>query len=318
MIIDTQVHLCGHGWVTRGYLRGRGAVPGGGGGGGAETGISATYNKYHGTNYSPQEFHEKVMRPYVNILDATGDNMMKWMDNAGLDKCVIYGVDWAYGMTGEPRVTNKEQNKIHADAAKRHPDRLIALAAIDPRRPDAVAQFIEAVEDWGMKGLKLHPGAGFRVDDPVCYPMLDLCSEYGLPVYIHTGMQPTSCPTNVSRLASLYPQVKMVMGHAGMQWLERAIGAAISHSNVYMGVELHQRDFVYEPQTFYKWLRRLIDLCTPWKILFSSDSPDGDAMLPEKDWVDVFKSPKTDIKFSKEEMDIILGKAAQIVFNIKD
>jgi predicted TIM-barrel fold metal-dependent hydrolase len=319
MIIDTQVHLCGHGWVTRGYLRGRSAVPGGGGGGGgAETGISATYNKYHGTNYKAQEFHEKVMRPYVDILDATGDNMVKWMDEAGLDKCVIYGVDWAYGMTGEPRVTNKEQNKIHADAAKRHPDRLIALAAIDPRRPDAVAQFVEAVEDWSMKGLKLHPGAGFRVDDPVCYPMIDLCSEYGLPVYIHTGMQPTSCPTNVSRLASLYPQVKMVMGHAGMQWPERAIGAVMGHDNVSTGVELHQRDFVYEPQAFYKWLRRLIDLCTPWKILFSSDSPDGDAMLPEKDWVDVFRNPKTDIKFAREEMDIILGKAAQIVFDIKD
>ena len=69
MIIDTQVHLCGRGWVTRGYLRGRGVA--GGGGGGAETGISAVYNKHHGANLTPQEFHEKVMRPYVNILDAS-------------------------------------------------------------------------------------------------------------------------------------------------------------------------------------------------------------------------------------------------------
>ena len=319
MIIDTQVHLCGRGWVTRGYLRGRGAVPGGGGGGsGAETAISATYNKWHGTNYTAEEFHEKVMRPYVEILDASGDNMMRWMDEAGLDKCVIFGVDWAYGMTGEPRVTNKEQNKIHADAAKNHPDRLIALAAIDPRRPDAVAQFVEAVEDWGMKGLKLHPGAGFRADDPACFPMLDKCAEYGLPVYIHTGMQATSDPTGVANLASYYPQVKMVMGHAGAQWTERAIGAVLGHDNVYTGVELHQRDYVWDPEGFYTWLRRLIDYCTPWKILFSSDSPDGDAMLPEKDWVDVFKNPKTSMKFTREEMNIILGKAAQVAFDIKD
>jgi predicted TIM-barrel fold metal-dependent hydrolase len=258
------------------------------------------------------------MRPYVEILDASGDNMMRWMDEAGLDKCIIFGVDWAYGMTGEPRVTNKEQNKIHADAAKNHPDRLIALAAIDPRRPDAVAQFVEAVEDWEMKGLKLHPGAGFRADDPACFPMLDKCAEYGLPVYIHTGMQVTSDPTGVANLASYYPQVKMVMGHAGAQWIERAIGAVIGHDNVYAGVELHQKDFVWDPEGFYTWLRRLIDYCTPWKILFSSDSPDGDAMLPEKDWVDAFKNPKTNIKFTREEMDIILGKAAQVVFGIKD
>ncbi len=325
MIIDTQVHLCGRGWVTRGYLSGRGARTGappqggGGGSGGAETAIMATYNKHHGTSLTPPEFHEKVMRPYVDILDATGDNMMRWMDEAGLDKCVIFGVDWAYGMTGEPRVTNKEQNKIHADAAKHHPDRLIALAALDPRRPDAIGQFIECVEDWGMKGLKLHPGAGFRVDDPVCYPIVDLCSAYGLPIYIHTGMQPTSDPTNVARLAALYPQVKMVMGHAGAgQYLERAIGACVGHANVYTGVELHQHDFVYDPQGFYKWLRRLMDLCGAEKVLFSSDSPDGDAMLPEKEWVDVFRNPKTDIKFTREEMDIILGRAAQKVFDIKD
>jgi len=108
------------------------------------------------------------------------------------------------------------------------------------------------------------------------------------------------------------------MAHAGMQWLERAIGAAIGNKNVYTSVELHQRDWVYDPEVFYKWLRKLVDAVTPWKVLFASDSPDGDAMLPEKDWVNVFRNPKTDIKFTKAEMDIILGKAAQAVFDIKD
>lgn len=312
MIIDPQVRLCGRGWVARSYLQQKGA------GGSPDTGLQATYNKRCGTNYNSKEFHEKVMRPYVDILDATGDNLVKWLDEAGVDKCIVYGVDWAYAVTGEPRVTNREQNKIHADAAKRHPDRIIAFAALDPRRPDVIAQFTEAVEDWGVKGLKLHPGAGFRVDDPVCFPIVDKCAEYGLPIYIHTGMQPTSCPTNVAKLAALYPQVTMIMSHAGMPWTERAIGAVMGHTNVYTGVELHQRDYVWDPQGFYKWLRHLIDACTPWKVLFSSDAPDGDTMLPEKEWVDVFRNPKTDIKFTKEEMDIVLGKAAQKVFDIKD
>lgn len=315
MVIDTQVHLCGHGWVTRAYLQRRGAF-----GGGTTIGMHTTYNKYHGTNYTPQEFHEKVMRPYVDILDATGDNMMKWMDQAGVDKCVIFGIDWAYASTGEPRVTNKEQNKIHADAAKRHPDRLIALAAIDPRRPDAVAQFVEAVEDWGMKGLDLHQRTGFHADDPVCFPLVDKCAEYGLPIYIFTGPQDTcDDPANVAKLAALYPQVKMIMSHGGYRLTERAIGAAMGHDNVYIGLETRQRDYVDNPQGFYSLLRRMIDCCTPWKILFASDAPDAEAGgMPEKDWVDVFKHPKTDIKFTKEEMDIILGKAAQVVFNIKD
>ena len=315
MIIDTQVHPCGHGWVTRGYIQRRMDAAGGIIEHPATTGLAGAYNRYHGTKYTPQEFHVKVMRQYVDLLGVPGDNMMRWLDDAGVDKCVVFGVDWAHSSTGEPRVTNKEQNKIHADIAKAHPDRVVALAALDPRRPDVIDQFEQCVEEWGMKGLKLHQGTGIRADDERVYPIIDRCAEYGLPVYVHTGIQPTSSPTNVARLASLYPQVKFVMGHGGMQWPEQAMGAAMACPNVYVGTALQQGRYVENPQGFYKWLRRMIDHVTPWKVIFESDAPDGDVRMPEKDYVQVFRNPKTDIKFTKEEMDIVRGQAALKVFD---
>ena len=47
-------------------------------------------------------------------------------------------------------------------------------------------------------------------------------------------------------------------------------------------------------------------------ILFSIDSPVGDAKLPEKDWVNVFKNPKSSIKFTREDVDIILDKIMRL------
>jgi len=307
MIVDTNVHL-----VARGYVRGRLIRN-------EASGHILLYNRINNTNYTQREFTDKVMRKYI---DPTGDKWVEWMDEAGVDKAVLFGVDWAYGFTGEPRVTNREQNKAHADAAKRHPGRFIPLCALDPRRPDAVEQFTEAVEEWDMKGLKLHPLAGFYPDDPVCFPLYEKCREYGLPVVIHSGGAVGTWmhaqPLRIARVAAEFPEVRMVMAHAGFDTSGEVRFIASMLPNVYMDLGMREMDYVIDPEGFYQWLRSMMDWCTPWKIMFASDSPSGDTVLPEAEWVKVFKEPKTEINFSQEEMDIILGKAAQAVFNISE
>ena len=52
--------------------------------------------------------------------------------------------------------------------------------------------------------------------------------------------------------------------------------------------------------------------------MFVSDTPMPTMWCPQDEWVKAIKEPDTDINFSKEELDIVMGKAAQAVFNIKD
>jgi len=306
MIIDTNVHLVNRGWVKAKALASE------------SRGHIMLHNRIYGTNYTEKEFTNNIMRSYI---DPDGDKLVLWMDKAGVDKAVIFGVDWAYGYTGEPAVTNREQNKIHADVAKRHKGRFIPLCALDPRRPDAVEQFSEAVEEWGSKGLKLHPLTGFYPHDPICFPLYKKCAEYGLPVVIHSGgalgTWVHALPEYIAAAASAFPDVKMIMAHAGLEFWEQAKFVITMLPNVYVDLGMREVDF-RDPEGFYRWLRGMIDWATPWKILFASDSPSGDTVLPESDWVNVFKNPKTDVKFSREELDIILGKAAQAVFSIED
>ncbi len=84
-------------------------------------------------------------------MDLSGDLLVADMDEAGIDKSIIFPLDFGlHAGTGET-VSLEEQHEIFAKAVDRHPSRLIAWACINPRRPNA-AEFVErAIREWDMK-----------------------------------------------------------------------------------------------------------------------------------------------------------------------
>jgi predicted TIM-barrel fold metal-dependent hydrolase len=275
---------------------------------------SSLYNRVHGTSITPDDYIEMVKER----VDPTGEKLIAEMDDAGVDKSVIFGVDWAYGVTGEPKVRNREQNRYLADYAKEYPGRFIPLAALDPRRPDVIQQATEAIEEWGMKGFKLMPSAGFMPNDPLCFPFYEKCAEWNVPIMFHSGglefNWQYSSPNLIASAAEEFPQVKMIMAHAGLESWEQCRLACAALPNVYMDLSIRQFDYQINKEKFYGWLRDMIDWTGPWKILFATDAPLPTFYLPTRDWVQAINEPDTDIEFTREERDIILGKAAEAVF----
>ena len=302
MIIDAHVHLTRPGYVRRKFLCGNSRM------------ASSLYNRVHKTNITPDDYIEMVREK----IDPTGEKLIEAMDEAGIDKSVIFGVDWAYGVTGEPKVSNREQNKYLAEYAKEYEGRFIPLAALDPRRPDVIRQATEAIEEWVMKGFKLMPSAGFKPNDPLCFPFYEKCAEWGVPIMFHSGglefNWEYSSPNLIASAAEEFPEVKMIMAHAGLESWEQCRLACAALPNVYMDISIRQFDYQMNREKFYDWLRDMIDWTGPWKILFATDAPLPTFYLPTKDWVDAINEPKTDIEFTREERDIILGKAAEAVF----
>ena len=302
MIIDVHVHCTHAGFVRGKFIKANSRM------------ASSLYNNIHKTNITPDEYINMVK----DNIDPDCTKMLETMDKAGIDKAVICGVDWAYAVTGEPRISNKEQNKYHADMARKYPDRFIALAALDPRRPDVISQATQCVEEWGMKGFKLHPSAGFFPNDPVCFPFYEKCAEWDVPIMFHSGGVEFDWefgqPLYIASAAERYPDVKMIMAHAGLESWEQARLAISALPNVYVDLSIRQYDFKVNSSKFYDWLRDMIDWAGPWKILFATDAPLPTYWLPTSEWVNVFKEPNTNITFTNEEMEIILGRAAQKVF----
>ena len=102
MIIDTHVHLTRPGFVRSRFLHNNSRM------------AASLYNRLHKTNITPNDYVNKVRER----VDPDGTKLIAEMDDAGVDMCVIFQVDWAYGVTGEPKVSNREQNKLLADYAK--------------------------------------------------------------------------------------------------------------------------------------------------------------------------------------------------------
>ncbi len=302
MIIDAHVHLTRPGYVRKKFLCGNSRM------------TSSLYNRVHGTNITPDDYIEMVKER----VDPSGEKLIAEMDDAGIDQSVIFGVDWAYGVTGEPKVSNREQNKYLAEYAQEYPGRFIPLAALDPRRPDVIQQATEAIEEWGMKGFKLMPSAGFMPNDPLCFPFYEKCAEWDVPIMFHSGglefNWQYSQPNLIASAAEEFPTVKMIMAHAGLESWEQCRLACAALPNVYMDISIRQFDYQINKQKFYTWLRDMIDWTGPWKILFATDAPLPTFYLPTKDWVQAIREPDTDIEFTREERDIILGKAAEAVF----
>ena len=302
MIIDAHVHLTRPGYVRRKFLCGNSRM------------ASSLYNRVHKTNITPDDYIAMVR----DRSDPSGEKLIAAMDEAGIDKSVIFGVDWAYGVTGEPKVNNREQNKYLADYAKDFEGRFIPLAALDPRRPDVIEQATEAIEEWGMKGFKLMPSAGFKPNDSLCFPFYAKCADWGVPIMFHSGglefNWEYSSPKLIASAAEEFPEVKMIMAHAGLESWEECRLACAALPNVFMDISIRQFDYQINREKFYDWLRDMIDWTGPWKILFATDAPLPTFYLPTKDWVDAINEPKTDIEFTREERDIILGKAAEAVF----
>lgn len=310
MIIDVHRHMVAKGTVQGDYIRG------------AQKSFAMMYRKTYNVEISDQDFTEKVVRP---LVDPHADNIIEEMDEAGVDKTIIFGVD--YGLLfGEAPIHIFDQNELYyANAAKRHEDRLIAFMAIDPRRKGAQKHCEQAYNEWGMKGFKLHAGVGYMPDDPVCYWVYEKAAEWNIPITVHTGGAPSvalrwenSRPAYFASAAARYPEVDFILAHCGdVGWWQEAVQAAAWLKNVYVDLSIWQKPYKKLPkERFYQWLRDIIDIAGAEKIFFATDAPYPNLLCPLKEWVKVFSKPDTNIQFTQEEKALILGEAARKVLKI--
>ena len=268
---------------------------------------------------------ERVQKRLPEFWDISGDMIVKDMDAAGIDKSVLLATDWGLARyLGEPKLNIEEINKVFADAAAKHPQRLIAFAGIDPRRNKATEMIGRFLKEWGMKGIKFHPAAGFYPNDKACYPIYEKALEYGVPVLLHTGesLKPLYfkyCqPIYVQEVVMDFPDLPIILAHTGGCWYSEAVAICNNATNVYLDLSLWQGRLL-RPLEFYRALRTLLD-SVPWqRVLFGSDYPFLKLLINQERWVKAFTEIPDSVKehgieFTDEEIAGIMGgNAAKIL-----
>ncbi len=214
------------------------------------------------------------------------------MDDAGVERAVVCSVDQFIA------VSNREGNDEVARAVRAEPDRLWGLAAVNPWFGDQGVEELRRSLDAGLSGLKLNSHLqGFVLSDPIVHPLVEVCRNYDVPLYAHTGTPITAEPFQLAELARTFPEVTMVMGHMGYTdfWYD-AVPAALQSENIYLETSLI--DFMN--------IQTAIEKLGAHRILFGSDFPESDLSL-ELEKISM-------LEMSDADRGLVLGANAQTVW----
>lgn len=136
---------------------------------------------------TPPGFSAAFARARALLTDI--DAQLAAMDAAGIDMKVLSApLSTLAGPGAEPPVALSARiNDRFADLVAEHPDRLLALAAIDPFGGDIAAREVErAIVALGLGGICLDCARGEQfLDAPECRAVLEAAASLGVPVFVH-------------------------------------------------------------------------------------------------------------------------------------
>jgi uncharacterized protein len=119
------------------------------------------------------------------------------------------------------------------------PVHVIGGAAAHPDDPDPLAVVRHAVEDLGLRVLKLHHSVGrFTADDPRLDAVWAYVSDVRLPVVVHAG-HGTGGLTEAHELipigvvAGRYPDARIIVAHCGHRAVHETLDLIERHPNVH-------------------------------------------------------------------------------------
>ena len=260
--------------------------------------------------------------------DPLADRLVDRMDEAGIDVTVAVNVDNIH-IKQFTHERMQMQNRMLGEAVRRHPGRMIGLAGIDPRRPEAADMARACLEEYGLRGFKYHPDHGFDPAGPESYRVLEILARHQGILLSHAGplMPKGRCkfaePVMLADIAIDFPEIKVIAAHMGgyINWRPWASLAAFQ-STMYGDLAVWDTLACKNYNLFCRQLREVIDLAGPTKILFGSDAPIQTLLYPINTMVrfirDLPEKAPAGIRFTGEEVDLMLGGNAREVFGLAD
>jgi len=201
------------------------------------------------------------------------------MDDQGVEKAVILGKD--YGLIGDRQNTNLPDEEV-CEFVKDYPDRFIGFTAAHPDRTTAanLERIDRAVNELGLRGIKLNPASGFFPNDERLYPVYEKASNLGLPVVVHMGVKPPAegnrlkycLPVYLDDVAVDFPNLRIIVAHAAYPWVDDLIMAALYAPNVYVDIStLNQIEEVLGYPVILPVLHKLVSALGAGRVVFGSD-----------------------------------------------
>jgi predicted TIM-barrel fold metal-dependent hydrolase len=233
---------------------------------------------------------ETYYAPDLELGGRRGLDLLKaQLDEAGIDRAVIFAM---------PKVHTENRGLYELVAGD---SRFIPCAGINPSLGDAaVAEFRQALSEWGFRGLKLMPVFyAFRSAGRAADPLLELAQEFDVPVTIHSGNY--FChPLEIAEMAARFPKVTFIMDHMGYRYyVLEAVLAAERCPNLYLATTA-----VFEPH----FIRMAIERVGIDRVVFGSNAP---LVIPRLQ-MEVIRA----LELSPEEEAQVFGQTAAHLYKL--
>jgi len=220
----------------------------------------------------------------------------------------------------------------------------VGVGGPDPRRPDAPEILERSIVEYGFRGLKLIPKAGYYPWDEQVYPLYEKCLDHGVPVFVCTepdgggyNRDRFNEPIHLSDVLGDMPDLTVVMLHAGeplYHWFEEALLVASRAANAFIEMSFWIRphfvpnmipSYLDAEESVMRMLARAISVLGSHRIAWGTDGHVGPKSRPNalagasgNDWkgpVDWIRSLTTQgrmygLEFSATDVDRILGETA--------
>ena len=164
---------------------------------------------------------------HVHIADSLGQptpevlgRALRLANHHGIGQLVHLGNMTAFDATPDPspELIGKTNDYTLAAMAL-HPGIIVGFCYVNPANPKSFTQneIARCIGEGGMRGIKLW--VAVNAQDERLDPIMELASEYGVPILHHAWYKQTlyahneSTPADVAHLARRFPGVPIIMAH---------------------------------------------------------------------------------------------------------
>jgi predicted TIM-barrel fold metal-dependent hydrolase len=210
-----------------------------------------------GEDVSWFDAHTHIGHHDLDGFEADPEELIAALDAAGQQRALAFAMQEPDGY--------REPNDRVLRACSESGGRLVGLARIDPKAPDAMVEAQRCLAA-GARGFKLHPRSdGFALPHPVVEELVALAGERRLPVLFHAGRGMPDLGDPIVRLATEHPGARLILAHAGISDLGLLAPYVARLPNILFDTSWwHVTD-----------LLTLFATVPPGQILYASDMPYG-------------------------------------------
>jgi predicted TIM-barrel fold metal-dependent hydrolase len=207
----------------------------------------------------------------IELPDKSWDTAKKWVQQLDQNQIQAMGV-----------MVGPEAYDEFIETKKKHPDRFLGYANINPKDPDAALKVKQAAKD-GFNGIKLYPSSweNLKVYDSECYPVYEECEKHKLLIFLHFGITiggqadlRNGNPIDIQIPSRDFSTLNFVIAHFGAGFFRETLLLQYQADNIYMDSSGSNSWMKYMPYklTLKDVFRKAIETGGAEKILFGTDS----------------------------------------------